>query len=356
MATSEVKQGSQPWIDVIIPCYNQGRYLAEAVESMLGQSYPHVGVIVVDDGSTDDTSAVAARYGERIRYIRKENAGRCAARNTGILEARGEFVVFLDADDYLWPDALQRLMEAAANTPEGAVFHGSSQMVDINGRPLAGVTKPPLPADVFHALLKDNYFAIHALAIRRSALANVGLFDVHLELSEDWDLWLRLAAVGCRFVAVPEAVAVYRRYPGNSSRNYEAMWQSGLAVLRKSQAYHGHCALCRRALRRGRARLRKPYFEYLIGTLYARKAQNGILASLAKAFREVIRDPGLAGLLLREVVPYLCGAHALPCPGIASARLSAPITPAEPVAAGARPGECVLQRVGEGENRVETSF
>ena len=90
-----------PWVDVIIPCYNQGRFLTTAVDSVLAQSYPHVGVIVVDDGSTDDTPAVAARYGDRIRYLRKENAGLSAARNTGLLVARGEWVLFLDSDDTL---------------------------------------------------------------------------------------------------------------------------------------------------------------------------------------------------------------------------------------------------------------
>jgi glycosyltransferase involved in cell wall biosynthesis len=299
-----------PRVDVIIPCYNQGHFLSEALDSVLTQSYPHVGAIVVDDGSTDNTPQVAARYGDRIRYVRKENAGLSAARNTGLLEADAEFVLFLDSDDALRPDMLARLMEAARSAPGAAVYHGSWQTVDVAGRPLSGVEKVPLSADAFHDLLVDNRFPCHAPAVRRAAFASAGLFDVSLRSCEDWDMWLRLAASGGTFVAVPEAVAIYRHSPGSMSKNRDRMWQMGRAVLRRSATYHGRCALCRRAVRQGLARLRHRYFEFLIGDLYARKAQGGIPASIAKAAREVARDPGLAGLLLREVMPYLRGAHA----------------------------------------------
>src|SRR5438445_3459559 len=104
---------------VIIPCYQQGQFLGQAIDSILAQTCPHVGVIVVDDGSPDQSAEVAAGYGDRIRYIRKENGGVSAARNTGLLEARAEFVLFMDGDDYLQPDALERHIEAVRANPSG---------------------------------------------------------------------------------------------------------------------------------------------------------------------------------------------------------------------------------------------
>src|SRR5262249_54531372 len=102
-----LRRMDEPRVDVIIPCYNQGRFLAQAVASVLAQTYPHVGAVVVDDGSTDDTPEVAARYGHRIRYVRKPNAGLGAARNSGLLEASADFVLFMDSDDFLRPDTIE---------------------------------------------------------------------------------------------------------------------------------------------------------------------------------------------------------------------------------------------------------
>jgi glycosyltransferase involved in cell wall biosynthesis len=305
-------------VDVIIPSYNKGDFLAEAIASALGQTYPHVGVIVVDDGSTDHSAEVAQRYGDRICYLRKENAGVSAARNTGILEARGDFVLFLDADDYLRPDMLERLMEAARAMPAGSVFHGSSQRVDISGRAIRPVEKEPLPADVFHSLLGGNSFPIHSAVVRRTAFARAGLFDVSLGWSEDWDMWIRLAASGCAFVPVPDAVAIYRVYPASRSHRFDGTWQTGLAVLQKSQTYHGRtCALCRRALARGREGLRRFCIDPLVHELYVSKARGGVPALIARAAREMLRDPVLATYALWALARCPRGARARRRPPIA---------------------------------------
>lgn len=305
-----MRSATGPVVSVITPCYNQGHFLAEAIDSVLGQSYPHVELLVVDDGSTDQTAAVAAGYGNRIRYLYKANAGLSAARNTGLLAATGEFVLFLDADDALHPEALQRHVEAAAAHPSAAVFHGAHQCVDVGGRNLRRYEAASLGDDPFHRLLTGNPAPPHVHMIRRAAFARTGLFDVSLRASEDWDMWLRLAAVPYEFVAVPGAVAIYRSAPGSMSKHFDRMWSTGIAVLEKSRAYHGRCRLCSRSIARG-VRLMRPWcFDLLVKELYALKAREGIRASIARAAAATRRDPVLAGWLFRELLRYLAGQHA----------------------------------------------
>src|SRR5262249_50697164 len=113
-----------PLVSVIIPCYKQARYLPEAIDSVLAQIYPNVEVIVVNDGSPDNTEAVASRYGDRIRYVWRPNGGISAARNTGIANMRGLYVKFLDSDDYLHPEQIAWQMEALAGREDAVSFTG----------------------------------------------------------------------------------------------------------------------------------------------------------------------------------------------------------------------------------------
>jgi glycosyltransferase involved in cell wall biosynthesis len=103
-------------VTVVIPCYNQAHFLGEAIESVLEQTYPHYEIVVVDDGATDNTSEVASRYPGKVRLIRQENRGLSGARNTGIRHSEGEYMVFLDADDRLLPEALERALSAFTPT------------------------------------------------------------------------------------------------------------------------------------------------------------------------------------------------------------------------------------------------
>src|SRR5918997_500688 len=111
--------GEEGLVSVVIPCYNQAHFLGEAIESVLSQTYPHFEVVVVDDGSTDNTQEVAARY-PGVRYIRQENQGLAGARNAGIRRSNGSFLVFLDADDRLLPRALEAGLKALKEHPECA--------------------------------------------------------------------------------------------------------------------------------------------------------------------------------------------------------------------------------------------
>jgi hypothetical protein len=187
-----------PTASVIIPTYNQARLVTRAVDSVLAQSFTDYEIIVVDDGSTDDTRAVLARYGQGLTYFYQENRERSAARNLGLRRASGKYVMFLDADDVLLPNMLSVQAEYLERHPRAALVHGYALMADARGR----VLRPPVlmgaPLDPgqhpFGSLVMGTPILIHTTLIRRECLDVVGGFDEALSVSEDWDLWLRLAA------------------------------------------------------------------------------------------------------------------------------------------------------------------
>jgi len=195
-----------PLISVIIPVYNAADYLAPAIDSVLAQTYPAIEIIVIDDGSTDGSTEVSRLYTEKIRYIRQTNQGVSAARNRGILEARGEYIAFLDADDTFFPDKITRQMEVFDRYPEvGGV--GASFIVKSGDRelrfPALGTlfsegTKCGILEDVFKHLDPGNVFAVPLLPtsviVRKCVFDKVGGFRTDLKIGEDHELWARIAA------------------------------------------------------------------------------------------------------------------------------------------------------------------
>jgi glycosyltransferase involved in cell wall biosynthesis len=222
---------ARPFVSVVIPCYQQGRFLRQAVDSALAQDGAEV--IVVDDGSTDDTAAVARSYGGRIRLVQQPNRGLSAARNAGLAVARGDWVWFLDADDWLPEGAVERARAAAR--PGLEVLCGGFSMVDAGGLVFRRREAVELGPDPFLRLLGGNPMPPNAVLVRRAALAAVGDFDEALAACEDWDLWLRLARSGARFGRIEGPVACYRRYPGSMSRGVRRMLGAVGVVLRKNR-------------------------------------------------------------------------------------------------------------------------
>src|SRR5918998_6058271 len=183
-------------VSVVIPCYNQAHFLGEAIESVLAQSYPNFEIIVVDDGSTDDTSEVAGSY-PKVRLVRQENQGLSGARNAGLARSEGEYVVFLDADDRLLPEALETGLEYLDAHPECAFVHGHYRYITVDGLPLYNSERPqPVIAEDRHyaELLHNNYIAMLATVMyRRAVFESVGGFDTSLSACEDYELYLRIA-------------------------------------------------------------------------------------------------------------------------------------------------------------------
>jgi glycosyltransferase involved in cell wall biosynthesis len=220
-------------ISVIIPAYNQGHYLGEAIQSVLDQTYPDFEVIVVDDGSTDKTAQVACSFSDpRVRYIHQENRGLPAARNTGILRSSGEYLTFLDSDDLFVADKLETLLNAMQRDPELGFVAGQAVLIDENALPLGKVFDTPLPENPAHLLLW-NPLHVCSVLLRRDWQQKVGLFDESLQAYEDWDMWLRLARAGCRMGWVPHPVSLYRFHTRQMTRDKERMTAATFAVLKK---------------------------------------------------------------------------------------------------------------------------
>jgi glycosyltransferase involved in cell wall biosynthesis len=214
-------------VSAIIPAYNAGKYVARAIESCLAQTHPPIEVIVVDDGSSDDTADVISRYADPVRLIRQANAGPAAARNHGARVATGDWLGLLDADDYWFPDKLRTQLPRAAATDVGVIY---SLFDSYNGR--------PDPIEVgFDDLWNYNWIGNSSALIRREAFQSVGgLHESRTLMSvEDYNLWIRMAAAGWRLVLCPHILVHYERDVGISS-DYERLMQASLYNIDQLQA------------------------------------------------------------------------------------------------------------------------
>lgn len=217
-------------VSIIIPNYNTGRYLPEALASVFAQTYPHYEIIIVDDGSTDETKQILAPYMERIRFIEQANAGVSAARNRGLREARGEWILFLDADDKLLPHKLERQLALG----DAAILHSGWWLIAEDGTLLEEIK----PYDNVPVLNLESWLfwkAVFpaAMLFRRVWLERVGGFDESLRHAEDVDLVLRISAAGGNALWLKEATAQYRQRANSASRKSLNQAESLERVLNK---------------------------------------------------------------------------------------------------------------------------
>lgn len=228
---------SLPRVSVIIPAFNAAGCVRRAVDSVLGQSFQDVELLVVDDGSTDATRAILAEYGNRVRLLARENGGPAAARNHGLHHARGEYVAFLDADDYWIAEKLERQVELLDTQPAVGFCSTATQVVDSAGRPAGDwPCRPdagPLPDILFqHGTVISG--STSGVLARRHLIEAIGGFDPVLRGFEDPDLWIRLAAI-TRYACIPEALTVVVRTPNSVSGNLVNMRRATLASFRKNR-------------------------------------------------------------------------------------------------------------------------
>jgi tetratricopeptide (TPR) repeat protein len=222
-----------PLVSVIIPNYNHARFLGDAVRSVLEQSHRDFEIIVVDDGSTDDSGEVAAGFGDKIRYIYQTNAGLSAARNTGLRAAKGSLIGVLDADDMYEPNSVETLVAALQADPEADGVYCGYQFVDETNNLLPQIENRPVPsADLYTVLLDGNFFVPESIFLRRRVYDDVGFFDETLRACEDWDVWLR-AAKKYRIIHSPHILTRHRVLAGSMSTDPLRMLTARLAVLKK---------------------------------------------------------------------------------------------------------------------------
>jgi glycosyltransferase involved in cell wall biosynthesis len=208
-----------PLVSVIIPTYNRASLVVEAVDSVLAQSFRNLELIVIDDGSTDETGARLAPYGDRLRYDRRERSGVSAARNRGLELARGEWVAFLDSDDLWQPKKLEVQVNFFVRTP-GAEICQTGEIWIRNGRRVNPRRKHAKPSgDIFEPSLELCLVSPSAVMVRKSLFSVVGAFDPLLPACEDYDLWLRIACRR-RVFLIDEALVVKRGgHPDQLSRS-----------------------------------------------------------------------------------------------------------------------------------------
>ncbi len=222
-----------PAVSVIIPAYNQAHYLHEAIRSVLAQTCPDFEIIVVDDGSTDDTPRVTQEHTDpRVRYIYQQNQGLSAARNTGIRHALGRYLTYLDSDDLFLPDKLTLLIAEIERPPAAGLVAGQAIPIDAAGNPIGHIFDQPLPADP-GMLLLGNPLHVGSILLRREWQERAGFFDESLRSYEDWDMWLRLARAGCPMRSIARPVSLYRFHSAQMTRHGVQMTGATFAVLDK---------------------------------------------------------------------------------------------------------------------------
>lgn len=225
---------NEPLVSVVIATYNMGQYLGEAVESVLGQTWKNLEIIIVDDGSTDDTPDVIKRFknNRRVRYISTENQGQPRAKNRGLKEAVGEYLGFCDADDLWQPDKLQLQMPAFLDSNVGVVY-SDVKYINENGFEVNKIQPySRFSGHVTKQLMIKNFIPFGTAIIRRECVEKNGYFDQDLPMGIDWDLWLRYS-VDWNFNYIQHKTYAYRIWSGQMSNNYRGRYDNAFKILKK---------------------------------------------------------------------------------------------------------------------------
>lgn len=241
---------SQPLVSVVIASYNMGQYINQAVDSILAQHWRPLEVIVVDDGSTDDTPSVMAQYADNplVNYIRTPNQGQPKAKNTGINATKGEFIAFCDADDLWEPNKLDVQMPLFSNPRVGVAYSEVSNIDEHDRRYELPTAFELHNGTVTKFLLMRNFIPFGTAIIRRACIEKNGIFDEQFRMGIDWDLWLRYS-LDWEFDYARERTYIYRVWSGQMSTNYRGRYEHAIRILDNFVKNHGG-NLCTKHLKR----------------------------------------------------------------------------------------------------------
>lgn len=292
--------GRMAKVDVLIPAYNAAKYLPACIESVLSQTFEDWRIMLVDDGSTDNTPDVVAPYiqshGTKIRYIRQENRGLPAARNAGIRASDSELLALLDADDLWLPCRLEESVKMLAERPAAGLSYGLVTRIGPDGRKnsaWAGNEKHVEGRIAPQIYMRKVDMICPTITFRRECIDKVGLFDETMRATEDRDMWLRIA-LHYEVAFIPKILAYYRISPDSMSADSERMLRAQLQFIRKHYGSEGCGFLARQV---ALARAYKQRAEAL-------KAKGRSRTALASALRAValcpfdLDNPRTAGSLL----------------------------------------------------------
>jgi glycosyltransferase involved in cell wall biosynthesis len=271
-------------ISVVIPAYNRSRFIAETLESVLAQTLQPDEVLVIDDGSTDDTAAIAESFAPRVRVYRRSNQRQAAARNFGVQQATSEWIAFLDDDDVWEPNKLERQMEELARHPEADLCYTGRVLLMQKGdtATFGRVIYAPPAKDIRRALFERCSFFPSCVLIRRSTFLAVNGFDTKFRVCcEDYELWLKLLHSGTKFAACREPLLRYRLHETNTLKDMS--WFED----------------CTRVYRR----LVLPYLPRYTGWITNFRHQSELEGDLAYSLREQ-RNPAHLAMMARSVLHW----------------------------------------------------
>ena len=220
-----------PRVSVIIPTHNRAGFIGEAIRSVLDQTYSDYEVIVVDDGSTDETARVVAQFGQQVIYLYQDNAGVCLARNAGFAISQGELVLFLDSDDLMLPQNLEVLVGLLDAQPDIDVAYGWQYRTDERGQPLGSAWGATLSGQIFSGLVLEESLMMGAAVIRRGCVAAINGFDESVKFQEHWYFYLRLARAGFTFAYTTQPVVLLRVHSDARHKDRRTMLSHRLAIL-----------------------------------------------------------------------------------------------------------------------------
>lgn len=234
--TEAVKTASAPKVSVIIPAYNMAPYVGTAVSSVLAQTFTDYEVIVINDGSTDETEKALAPFLNRITYVRQQNRGLSGARNTGLRLAAGEYIALLDADDIWMPEYLAGMVALIESAAQPDVVYPNAVLFGLprwEGRLFQDIYPSSTPVTLEKLLSRECTVFVSAM-YRRSLMMEVGMFDEQIKKGgEDYDLWLRMAQHGCRFAFTTEPLVKYRKRSDSLSSSEEGLARSMVYICEK---------------------------------------------------------------------------------------------------------------------------
>lgn len=227
---------SYPLVSIIITCYNQANFIKSAIESAVNQSYGPIEIIVVNDGSTDNSldiiQAISSR--EKIFIATTTNGGPAFARNAGLKYANGEYISFLDGDDLYLPNRLKVHIDFLMSNYNVDISYSETQYFYNQQKNSFNIKKrPQINGDIFRKLIRGNFIPTNAFVIKSSMLRKIGGYDESLRTHEDWDMLLRLSLAGARFGHIDQITQLVRIHKENITKNRRLMVESEIAVMRK---------------------------------------------------------------------------------------------------------------------------